>query len=323
MPRQVAEQLLVRSAYDDGAWRETGQQWARSLRAANRSPATVDSYIKTLNRLAAWVLPRGVDAPEDMDRQTLEEYFGWALNRITVKGTQARPAAVAKDYRHLRVFFKWLVRIDDRPESESIMVGMTPVQVPKTPVDIFTDDELRALVKACSGREFTDRRDMAMMRLLLDTGVRRAELTGLMVSDLDMDGQKITVIGKGDRLRVVSFGIKAMEALDIYLRARRKHKDRARPELWLAGHPHRGALGYEGINQMLQRRARIAGVNNVFAHRFRHTAASAYLEAGGNEGDMMQNFGWQSREMVDRYGASAAARRAIAAARKLSVGDRI
>lgn len=77
------------------------------------------------------------------------------------------------------------------------------------------------------------------------------------------------------------------------------------------------------MTQMLERRPIEAGVEHVHAHRFRHTAAHAWLASGGAEQDAMRIFGWDSREMLGRYGASAATERAHAAARRMCLGDRV
>ena len=64
---------------------------------------------------------------------------------------------------------------------------MRPPAVPEQPVDILTDDELRALLEAAKGNTFEDRRDTAMLRMMIDTGMRAGELAGLGVGDLDSE----------------------------------------------------------------------------------------------------------------------------------------
>jgi integrase/recombinase XerC len=89
------------------------------------------------------------------------------------------------------------------------MAGMNPPQIPDEPPPVLNDDELRRLLKACEGRDFTDRRDAAILRLFLDTGVRVSEAAGIMLpGDLDLDDQVVIVLGKGRRPRAVPFGRK-------------------------------------------------------------------------------------------------------------------
>ncbi len=74
---------------------------------------------------------------------------------------------------------------------------------------------------------------------------------------------------------------------------------------------------------MLKRRGDLAGIPNLHAHRFRHTLAHTWQLNAGNETDLMRIMGWKSREMLGRYGASAADQRAHASARALHLGDRV
>ncbi len=101
---------------------------------------------------------------------------------------------------------------------------------------MLTDDQLRRLLKACEGRDFTDQRDAAILRLFLDTGVRVRRRPGIMLpGDLDLDDQVVIVLGKGRRPRAVPFGRKTALALDRYLRMRASHPFAHLPNLWLAG----------------------------------------------------------------------------------------
>ncbi len=309
-----------------GIWDSMLASWSRSLRAANKADGTIKAYAKSYRRLAIWACDpaRGYTDPEAITKAQLEDFFDYELHSTTQRGTPMQASTVAGDYRHLRVFFNWLAGEENPDDPRSVMRNMTAPSVPEKLVPIITDKELQALLGTCSGATFADRRDTAILRVLLDAGLRHAELAGLEVDDVDLDAQLLLVTGKGSRQREVAIGAKTTEALDRYLRMRAKHKDRNRTQaLWLAAYPRRGAVEMSGIRLIVKRRAADAGLAGIHLHKFRHTAAHAVLAAGMNEGEAMRHFGWRSRTMVDRYGASAASQRAQATARRLSTGDRV
>jgi len=157
-------------------------------------------------------MPRQVSA---IRREHVEAYVESILARWTA-------ATALNRYQCLRQFWNFLVEDGEIPESP--MARMRPPKVPEAPPPVLTNDELRALLKAAEGTTFEQRRDTALLRVLIDTGARVSEIANLtMADDVDLDAGTLTVVGKGRRVRALPLGSKAIRSLDRYVRARAQH----------------------------------------------------------------------------------------------------
>ena len=146
-------------------------------------------------------------------------------------------AYASNQYRALQQFFKWLAAEDELPDPTE---GMQPPPVPQQLIPVFTSQELARLDQACADRTFAQRRDTAIIAVFKATGIRLSELAGLRYhpadparSDIDLWQREITVRGKGGKPRIVRIGHQAARSLDRYLRARTRHAQAWRNQLWL------------------------------------------------------------------------------------------
>src|SRR3954451_7876286 len=217
------------------------RSFARSLKARNRSPRTVQSYVEAVRLLREHAGDRDL---QHLTRGEIEDFLGDQLG-------QHRPTTVAVRFRSLQQFYRWTV--DEELLAASPMAGLRPPAVPEEPVPVLDEAAISRLLACMSGRGCEDRRDSAIIRLLLDTGMRLSEVANLAVTDVDLDSDVAVVLGKGRRPRACPFGDKTGQAIERYLRERAKHTLAVRTELWLGA---RGVMTSSGITQMLRRRAK-------------------------------------------------------------------
>lgn len=282
------------------------ESWLLSLHG--KAPRTVALYMQEARRFACWLAAAGrpAGAPGDLLGVTRKDVEAW-LSALKAEGRAQN--TLRNRWVVLRNLYGWALaegEVDASP-LERVVVAKGNDPAP----DVLSDDELRRLLKACEGTDFAARRDLAMVRLMLATGLRVSELCDLAIGDLDLLNRIVMVRhGKGDKARMVRFDAPTAAALDRYKRVRARHRCAALPALWIG---HRGRVTRKGVPRMLDKRAALAGIDHVHPHQLRHTWADRWLRAGGNEGDLQRLGGWESAEIMRRYGEARAIDRALKA----------
>ena len=317
----LSEQISVSADGElEAAWAGFPASFQRALKAQNRSKGTVRSYMESLRFFYEFLAVQGIPLNIALIRR--EHVESWIIHlQQTSNPRTGRPVAAAtisNRYKAVHVYFNWA--LEEGEVRKHPMEKMKRPTIPENPPPVLTGEQISCLLNVCSGRDFYSKRDTAIIRLFLDTGIRSSELVGLTLADIDWQRDTITVLGKGRRQRTVPFGRKTAQALDRYIRMRSTYPAAALPNLWL-GHSGR-PLTRSGVQQILHDRGEKAGIEGLHPHLFRHELAHNWLAEGGTEGGLMRIMDWRSRTMVNRYGASAATQRAHEEHRRLQPGDK-
>jgi integrase/recombinase XerD len=297
--------------------------WILALEGENKSKYTIRSYGDSVRALIRHAGPAATTSIATAD---LRAFMASELERIA-------PASAAVHYRNLRVFFGWVTTEEPSLMPASPMAGVGKPAVPRTRKPPLSEAEQRKLLATASGDDFESRRDSAILRVLIDTGMRVSGLAGLRWlpgeperNDVLLAQRLLLITLKGGDRIGVPVGRKSVAAIDRYLRARSRHARAEAQWLWLGNSgPGRGGgqLTHWGVRMMLARRGGQAGVTDVHPHRFRRTFAHGWLESGGTEFDLMKITGWKSRDMIGVYADELGGERARTAHARLSPGDRL
>ena len=283
--------------------------WLIDLTARGRSRSTVKTYRDCVTGYLRWCEDTG--RPQDITLDSVRAYLAHMSANGASTTTRLRHAA-------LRQFTKWLT--EEGILSSDPLLKLPPPKIDSKVVPTLSDDELKALIKACQGRDFRDRRDEAIVRLLAEAGLRASECIALTVDDIDINrGLVVVRRGKGGKGRMVAIGPSTAVALGRWLRLRRAHRLADRPALWL-GEGGKG-FGYFGLEGAIKRRAERAALKHFHLHMLRHTFATRWLSAGGSEQALMSIAGWNSRAMIDTYTKASASERAVEEAQRLGLGE--
>jgi integrase/recombinase XerD len=271
-------------------------------RIKNLSPRTVEHRDFDLDRFITWAAERGIVAAAEVTRGSLVSYQRWLFHYRKKSGQPLAFSSQNHALVTLRGFFRWLTRNGDIGGNPAADLDLPKVEQ-RLPKHVLTVPEVEAVIAAVDLDEPFGLRDRAILEVLYSTGMRRHELAGLMITDLDDDRGVITVRqGKGKKDRVIPIGDRACAWV-------KKWIDESRDQWvsesddgvifvtmtgeslglnWLtrlvAGYVDAGAIGKRGS-----------------CHLFRHTMATLLLEGGADVRFIQEILGHASAATTQIY----------------------
>lgn len=264
----------------------------------NASDRTVKSYREDLSQALAFARERTnrpAVQPADWNTRLLRAFVAWLQEKGYAKSTVARRLAA------VRSFGKYLCRsgvLKDNP-ARSLRGPRREKKLPHC----LTLPDVRKLLEAASGTDWSSRRDRAILETLYSTGIRVSELVGLNVLDTDLSDGVITVRGKGKKERLALLGPEAVAAVAAWLpeRARllaRLHADSDAVFLNKSG----GRLNVRSVGRLLAKYLAKAGLDpRTSPHTLRHSFATHMLDAGADIRGVQELLGHKSLNTTQVY----------------------
>lgn len=238
------------------------------------SPFTLATYGGDLRQFREFL--EAQKAHGEITRVLLRRYFSMLARGGLMAVTVNRKLAC------LRAFFKFLWRekaVMHNPTSNLVFLKK-PLRLP----DFLTQQEVISALAAIRTDTFEGARDAAIMELFYSSGLRLRELAGLKLQDVDFSNMQVSVIGKGNRQRLVPLGRKAAHAIRQWLdwrRETRKAGELLAAQLFLN---KRGkAMSPETIGKRVARLlSRFTDPSKAHPHALRHSFATHLLEEGAD-----------------------------------------
>lgn len=224
------------------------------------SNKTLEYYRKTIEKMLIDLDRRVDDISTDDLRDYLSKYNNHGhLSKTTIDNIR----------RIFSSFFSWLE--DEDYILKNPVKRIHRVKRGRVVKEILTDEHIETLRDNCDTL-----RDLAILDLLVSTGMRVGELVTLNRGDINFEERECIVFGKGESERVVYFDARTKLHLSQYLSSRQDEN----PALFVSFKYPYERLGINGVEMRLKQLGEKSNINNVHPHKFRRTLATNAIDKG-------------------------------------------
>lgn len=234
---------------------------------------------------------------KDINNITIEDYNSYTLflkNKITDKGTNLSSATIKTTLNATKIFLKY--SFDNGYMTKNIHTYIKPYKQVKKAIIVLSNEEINTLLS--SQNEFTiiGLRNLLVISLMLDAGLRVSEVINLNVEDINKNLGVIKVFGKGQKERLVPLTDSILKYYDKYIFLTSNFsgvlfKDFSTGE----------KLTTSGVRQILRRIKEEIGFSKLHPHYLRHTFATLFLVNGGDPVHLQLILGHTTLYMTEQY----------------------
>lgn len=284
--KKLQEVLIVRLAITQTNIEENDnnsylEMFLTAKRIEGCSERTLEYYKSTIRTMLDKVnLPVRKMTTEIM-REYLSQYQGINnCGKVTIDNVR----------RNLSSFFSWLEEEDYILKSPIRRIHK--VKTRKVVKEVISDENLEQLRDGCC-----EKRDLAIIDILISTGIRVGELVNLNISDLDFEERECIVYGKGDKERKVYFDARTKLHIQNYLAERTDNN----PALFVSLHVPYRRLQISGVETRLRGLGKQLQIHNIHPHKFRRTMATKAIDKGMPIEQVQKLLGHQQIDTTMQY----------------------
>ena len=265
-----------------------------SITILNKSPNSIKEYNYDLRNFLKFIkIEFGLSAEKDYSKEDIHDLDINIIKKIKLEDIhkyishmatdlRSKPATRARKVSTIRVFFKYLASKAKLIETNPAQNLETPKLDKRLPKYLSLEESRKLIEVTKTASDENKERDLAIITLFLNCGMRLSELVGINIKDINFSENKLNVIGKGNKERTIYLNKSCMDAINDYLKVRPHEgvKYESKDALFLSKRKER--ISNRMVQEIVKRELAKAGLdlNKYSTHKLRHTAATLMYQYG-------------------------------------------
>lgn len=275
------------------------QRYLSYLFQDGASPLTVKAYGWHLYKLTLWLSNQGIVNVDDI---SMDVILKWGECLRSKYATQTHKLAVIAT----KSFFRFLRDTDCCGSNISDLVQkiLTTPKTKTTPQRTLSKNEIKRIMDTFQDdNSYHGIRNSAIVVLLLDTGLRAAELCSVEMRNLNLANRRIHILGKGGQWEFVYYSRNCDEKLDQWISTRTEIKHLSCDKLFfsIGGSKPGSPLTPRGLRTILRDVGKAAGVDKTNPHAFRRSFATLRIKRGQSSRGVQRLGRWKNLANLERY----------------------
>ncbi len=257
---------------------------------------SIEAYLHDIEKLIQYLQLKNIQqGPDQLELETLREFIRW-INELGMM-----PTSQARIISGIKAFYKYLLMEDliIKNPSELLEAPRTSRKLPDT-LSTLEIDNMLSFIDMSRAEGI---RNKAILETMFSCGLRVTETVALKLSNISYEEEYVKVIGKGNKERLVPIGSIAIKAIKLYVEHVRIHMDVKSGNHDIVFLNSRGTkLSRVMIFYIIKKLAIEAGIKKkISPHTFRHSFATALVEAGADLRAVQQMLGHESITTTEIY----------------------